>query len=223
MTDETNLVLRDKGFAFFGAITASLSHEINNVFAIINELAGLLDDFFVAADKGAPLNLERLRKTTRRIAKQVDRGKTQVKRLNQFAHTVDKGRAMVELNESAEAVATLCRRFGVLRSVEIQPVIPEDSPHTNAKKFDLQHVIYRCVEIALGASREGDALRIEVEPGDGGGRVVCTSASPVEDIAEAEAMTGFLGILVEEMQGKLEAEIVAGEPVRLTVSFPGDA
>ena len=43
MNDAKQRLLREKGFGFFGAITASLSHEINNVFAITNELSGLLD------------------------------------------------------------------------------------------------------------------------------------------------------------------------------------
>ena len=33
------------GLQFFGKMTASISHEIKNVMAIINESAGLLDDY----------------------------------------------------------------------------------------------------------------------------------------------------------------------------------
>lgn len=51
MSEAKDLLLREKGFGFSGAITASLSHEINNVFAIINELSGLLEDFLLVDDE----------------------------------------------------------------------------------------------------------------------------------------------------------------------------
>ena len=68
MSDAKEQLLREQGFGFFGAITASLSREINTVFAIINELSGLLDDFFHAAEQGTLLNVEKLKGTTQRIA-----------------------------------------------------------------------------------------------------------------------------------------------------------
>ena len=40
---------------FFGKISASVSHEIKNVFAVINEAAGLLEDFTIMVDKGMPI------------------------------------------------------------------------------------------------------------------------------------------------------------------------
>ena len=44
MSDPRSTLLRLGGFGFFGAITASLSHEMNNVLATVNELGGLLGE-----------------------------------------------------------------------------------------------------------------------------------------------------------------------------------
>jgi len=168
MSDNKELRLREKGFGFFGAITASLSHEINNVLAIINELSGLMDDFFCAAEQDAPLNIERLKGTTKRIAAQVERGQELVKRLNKFAHTVDDNQATVMLNETVLAITTLCRRFGVLRRVELETNLHETSPKIVGSAFDLQHIIFRCIDIVLNTSKQGDAVQINVEPQDNG-------------------------------------------------------
>ena len=220
MSDAKELLLREKGFGFFGAITASLSHEINNVLAIINELSGLLDDFFLAAEQGAPLNVEKLKGTTQRIAAQVERGQEYVKRLNGFAHTVDDKQITIVLNEAVEAITTLCRRFGTLRRVELETSLPGASPRIEGSAFDLQHIIFRCIDIILSASRQGDVIQIDIEPQDDGARLIFAGRSPVESAAELESKQDFLILLVAEMQGTIESVIQAGQPVRLEVSLP---
>ncbi|MFC1609418.1 hypothetical protein ACFL6C_00535 [Myxococcota bacterium] len=220
MTDTKESLLRDQGFAFFGAITASLSHEINNVFAIINELSGLLDDFFEGSEQGAPLNVERLKKTTERISTQLERGQAHVKRLNRFSHTVDNKQTTVVLNETVEAITTLCQRFGTLRRVDLQTNLPDTSPRIGGNAFDLQHMIFRCIDMVLNTSQEGDVVQISVEPQGDGARMIFTGHSPVESAAQLASKRDFLTVLVSEMQGLLESEIQAGQPVRLTVSLP---
>ncbi len=220
MSDAEEQLLREKGFAFFGAITASLSHEINNVFAIINELSGLLDDHFHAAENGAPLDVERLKGAAQRIAAQVRRGQDYVEGLNGFAHTVDHRRIAIALNETVEAITTLCRRFGVLRQVEIETRLPETSPRLEGSAFDLQHIIYRCIDIALDASQRGDTVHIEVEAQGEGARLVFASGSVAESVAELESKRDFLAVLVTGTRGVVESVIQAGQPVRLVVSLP---
>jgi len=220
MSDAKERLLREKGFGFFGAITASLSHEINNVFAIINELSGLLDDFFHAAEQDVPLDVEKLKGTTQRIAAQIERGQEYVKRLNRFAHTVDDKQTTIVLNETVEAITTLCRRFGTLRRVELETSLPGTSPRIEGSAFDVQHIIYRCINIVLNASRQGDVVQIDVEPQDDGARLTFSSRSAVESAAELESKRDFLTVLVAEMQGAIDSVIQAGQPVRLEVSLP---
>ena len=47
---------RQDDIAFFGAVTAGLSHELKNVLATINELSGLQDDLQLLARRGRPLD-----------------------------------------------------------------------------------------------------------------------------------------------------------------------
>ena len=220
MSDAKERLMREKGFGFFGAITASLSHEINNVFAIINELSGLLDDFFHATEQGVELDVEKLKRTTQRIAAQVERGHEYVRRLNGFAHTVDGKQTSIVLNEAVEAITTLCRRFGTLRRVELETSLPGASPRIEGSAFDLQHIIYRCIDIVLNASRQGDVVQVDIEPQGDGARLIFASSSAVESAAELESKRDFLTVLVTEMQGAIESVIQAGQLVRLEVSLP---
>ena len=48
-------IVTESGLQFFGKMTASISHEIKNVLAIINENAGLLEDLALMADRGAEI------------------------------------------------------------------------------------------------------------------------------------------------------------------------
>ena len=220
MSDAKERLLREKGFGFFGAITASQSHEINNVLAIINELSGLLDDFFQAAEPGAPLNVERLKGTTQRIAAQVERGQEHIKRLNRFAHTVDDNRHTIAVNETVEAITGLCRRFGTLRRVELETNLPGVSPRIEGSAFDLQHIIFRCIDIVLNASKQGDVVQIDVEPLGDGAHLIFANRSAVESVAELESKRDVLAVLATEMHCVVESVIHAGQPVRLAVSLP---
>ena len=50
--------------AFIGKITASATHEIRNVLAIVKESAGLIDDLMQAAVTRGPLDGDRVLKAT---------------------------------------------------------------------------------------------------------------------------------------------------------------
>ncbi len=221
MGDARERLLRESGFGFFGAITASLSHEINNVLAIVNELSGLLDDFFRAADSGAPLDLDRLKGTTQRIAAQVDRGREHVKRLNTFAHSVDDAGTTIAVNEAVEAITTLCRRLGSLRQVELEGGLPDTSPRIVGSPFDLQHIVFRCINLVLGVSKQGDVVSIEIEPQEDGARLIVASRSALATSTGLEPKLELLAVLVAAAQGTVDATIQVGQPVRLQVSLPG--
>jgi signal transduction histidine kinase len=61
------------GIQFFGKMSASISHEIKNVLAVINENAGLLEDICFMADRGKPGDIVRLKKIAGDVKDQVRR------------------------------------------------------------------------------------------------------------------------------------------------------
>ena len=123
------------------------------------------------------------------------------------------------VNAAVEAIATLCKRFGKLRKVELETSLPESSPSVEGSAFDLQHVIYRCIDIALHGSEQGDTVRIEVEPRGEGARVVVEGGLGADPSSLLEKRR-ILELLASELSGEVEAVVDAGRPVRLAVTLP---
>ena len=124
------------------------------------------------------------------------------------------------LNETVEAMTTLCRRFGKLRRVELETSLAPSSPRIEGSAFELQHIIYRCIDLVLSASQQGDIVRIDVEPGPNVARLIFAGSSAIESAAELESKRELVALLLAEMKGAIEAVIQPGQPVVLEVSLP---
>jgi hypothetical protein len=66
--------LRDLEMAFLGKITASMTHEISNTLAIIQESAGLLSDLINLSKEGSFPHKEKFQRVLGNINDQVRRG-----------------------------------------------------------------------------------------------------------------------------------------------------
>ena len=69
--DETTRLAED--LAFFGRITASATHQINNVLSILVELHGLLEDLLEPSREGEPVPAKKLADVTEQNVAEVAR------------------------------------------------------------------------------------------------------------------------------------------------------
>ena len=83
----TNRVNRQ--VAFFGRITASITHEMKNVLAIIKETSGLMQDILAFSNEGVCPHEDKLKGTLHTISEQIERGVELTSRLNRVAHDPD--------------------------------------------------------------------------------------------------------------------------------------
>lgn len=97
-------VLGEEGLRFFGQISASISHEIKNTLAIMNENIGLLKDFCSMARKGKAVDFERFEGLAGWAEEQIRRADHIVKSMNQFAHSVDENSQQVDLDQVTASV-----------------------------------------------------------------------------------------------------------------------
>ena len=160
--DETRAGLR-----FFGRVSASVSHEIKNVFAVINEAAGLIEDFTLMAERGMPLQPDRLKGVANSIQGQIRRGDAIIKNMNAFAHSTDEDVREVNMVEGLTLAVALSTRFADMRQVkltmgECEPVSMVASP------FDLTRLLHSSIAAALDRLEAGDSLVIGVRPEGGG-------------------------------------------------------
>jgi C4-dicarboxylate-specific signal transduction histidine kinase len=211
-------LLREKGLAFFGSITASFSHEINNVMAIIAELAGLMEDLLRAADQGNPPPLERFRGISERIGTQVKRGEQMIKRLNRFAHTMDEPVKTIDMTHLLEDLVALSERPRTRRRARLETRFPEDTILLVSNPFLLQQAIFSCIELVLAASHDHQLLRLILEKQDGGARITVAGENPI--VKTDEAALSFLPVLMQELGGKVEVISTDHGGLSLVLSIP---
>ena len=213
-------IIGNAGFQFFGKMNASISHEIKNVLAILNENAGLLQDYCLMADKGKPIDTERQKTLAGKIAKQIKRADSIVKNMNRLAHSVDKPLLQVDLGEIVELMADLSLRFASMRGVTLETTPPKSQVTITTNPFFLENLIWLCLDFAMNVS--------------GGGKSVCLVSEASEEngakikFTRLEALAGtgagmFPGererALIDALMGELETNVEAGE---IVITLPGD-
>jgi len=148
---------------FFGRISASISHELKNVLAIINENAGLLEDFTLMADQGVPLDPARLKAMAAGVKKQIDRANTIIDNMNRFAHSADQLSTNVDLAQIIELFMAVTARLAAMQGVEIS-LQPPGSPVTlETAPYRLIHLLWRCLEFSMSAGGEEKQIELAIE------------------------------------------------------------
>ena len=209
--------LRERGLAFMGTINANFTHEINNVLATVNELSGLIDDILVVAERGSPLNPTRLRNTVGRISDQLRRGQRLVQQLNQFAHSVDDPIASLDCTGALGEVLALCERFANLKKATIKANLPDGPIPLVCSPFEIRHILFRCIEIALSASKAHDVIEVGLSEKDGGGLFSVCSQAIIEDSPEIRERLQFLSLLTDKYGAVLKTTPQPGESVSISV------
>jgi len=153
----------DTGLVFFGRVSTSISHEIKNVLAIINENAGLLEDLVLMVEKGVPLDPERLERLAAIVRKQIVRADGIVKKMNQFAHSVDIAVDRVDLYETACFVTDLCDRMISLNRVSVNVIPPVSPVSVNTHRFYLQNMLWGCIEFIMEERKPGQEIEVVFE------------------------------------------------------------
>jgi len=185
------------GLSFVGSMTASISHELKNVLAIVNENAGLLEDLALLAEKGRPLSSERLKTMSGNIRRQVQRADDIILRLNRFAHSTHEPTASIELGEVFEFTAALVARLATMRSVTVTVVM--DAPVVvPLRPFVLENLLWLCLKNIFAVTQGERAVRLGAQSSDG--QVVITL-----DPGEGLPLTDIEAQVVSEGQALLAA------------------
>jgi signal transduction histidine kinase len=145
---------------FIAKITASSTHELRNVLAIVKESAGLVGDMLEAAARGKPLKHDRIARAMGKIDAQVDRGAALLTNLNRFAHSTDRPTERVDLNEEADQVATLCERFARLKGHVVAVEQAEEPLPVDANALHLHMAFCGAVECCLDRMEEPGTIRV---------------------------------------------------------------
>ena len=106
-----------------GDVSASASHDILNVLAILNEHTGLLSDLLALKGEVTP---DQLLQTTHAMESQIKRGKDLLEHLNRFAHSPDTLNSPARLQpiDVAETITEIARLTHRRFHIEIISPLP---------------------------------------------------------------------------------------------------
>ena len=157
-------IINQGGLRYFGDMTASISHEIKNSLAIMNENTGLLQDLLAASQNGRQLNLDQIDQIANRITKQVHRMNHITEKINLFSHSIDFPEKTIDVGEVLELAVSLGSRIASYRNIEIKPVLPERKIFITTQVFFLLHLIWLVTDSTMTAV--GPNRTIEIKPFD---------------------------------------------------------
>ncbi len=204
-------MIAPEGFRFFGKMSASISHEIKNALAIINENAGLLEDLTLLAEQGRPTDPQRLKKLALSIMKQIQRADGLVKRMNRFAHSADEAEKTVDLGDLLDLITAIAQRLASQREARIELILPEEPVRTGTNPFLLENLLWLCLDHLLAEGHK--AIRLVPEETADGVRIRLLGQFefPVDPLAAFPSSREKA--LLEALQAELRLKSQAGEIV----------
>ena len=156
-------IIAETGLQFFGRISASISHELKNVLAIINENAGLLEDYTLMADRGKPIDPVRLKMMAAAVKKQIVRADGIIKNMNRFAHSIDETFTDVDLSQIIEQFMALTGRFATMRGVKVDLQLPTSRITIPTSQYFLMNLLWLCLDFCMSAIGDEKRLKLVVE------------------------------------------------------------
>jgi C4-dicarboxylate-specific signal transduction histidine kinase len=210
--------LATRGLAFFGEVTATITHELKNVLATVSETAGLLGDLLEESDE---LDVEELRSCGRTIIEEIRRGFDVVASLNRFAHSTDEPAEAATLQEIVELVVRVAGSLSFSRKLTVIPHTDGDEARITDSPVVLQYLLYRAMVIAFRSVDVNDELTIVTGSDRKGEHIVLSGlGAGVADSPELEqlhAAAHQLGVEVQTdaRQGTLTLRLpptMSGDP-----------
>ncbi len=201
---------------FFGRICASVSHDLKNVLAVVNEGAGLLSDLSLMAEKGMPLDPAKLRSVAGSIQAQIRRGDEIIKGLNTFAHSVDEPVSSVNLAEVVSLVVSLAARLARARNVSLE-VGACDEVFVRIDVYALEYLLHGMVTHALAHAEDGGVLTFSCSSPGGGSMATLTGAglgTGAELPGELTALAGEQDVVLAADAGTKTLELVIGKEMK---------
>ncbi len=207
-------LISEEGLRFFGEMSASVSHEIRNKLAVINEKAGLIQDIALAMKSGRSIDPDRLDMQAGKIIDQIRQANQIVGALNRLAHSVDATGIETDLGSVISLVVELYGRKAAHAEVTIDTTGVADSVSVITSPYLLEALIGACIKVALTRVDETRMIGIVAEPSAGGAVVRFQNLEGVEDFdAELGGESGGVRAVLAMLGGRVSADGPSGELV----------
>ncbi len=211
--EETAAALR-----FFGIVTASVSHELNNVNSTIEQIAGLLEDDLTHLADGRQIAPERLQNIHERILRQTRRAAEIIARLNSFAHSADDPWIRFELNLLLDNLVELSTRLAQRHRVKLSFKPASNEVWMTGNPFLLAQVVFGYLQGFWEKAPTGSVIEVVTESADGNGTV--RLASPIWTRSEEDAnRSETLAFLANRLSASVINKVISDQQIT-TIAIP---
>ncbi len=167
---------------YFGTVSASFSHDINNRLAVINEHAGLLEDYIYLYENGRDMDVERLKSVAETVKQNVSRANEIVKTMNRFAHSADHPVQNIDLHETLELSAKLSKRVVEMRDISLVVDARDESVSITTSLYHLLNLIWICINTALENITPGGSITLSSGKNDECATISIRMSPPTDTI-----------------------------------------
>lgn len=167
---------------FMGRLTASATHEMQNILATIRESGGLMEDLLAMG--GADFaHAERFKKGLGILAEQVERGMALSEQLNYCAHAPEATASGAEVNGAMRSLVGLCRRDASRCRVALVLAPGRTGLRTSLRAVEVMDLVGQVLDCGLPLMPRGCQLMLSVEE-QGGLAVVRLDAPGFEALRQ---------------------------------------
>lgn len=191
---------------FVGDILASVTHEMQNVMAIIKESGALADDILHLNGPPRMKHGDKLAVALTNIQEQVGRGRNLMLMLNGFAHAAADYPESSDLTRFCKQICVLAERMVRLKECTLDAQCASAPVPVRGNALMLMQTVYLGLAAALEGCAAGDALRLRVAGTDAGGSVLIKAAKGTQtpDIQSLAPLMAELGGTCRAEAGALE-------------------
>lgn len=196
----------------FGMISASVTHEIKNCLAIVNETAGLLEDLAMTAGDDGGLPVQRVNPAAASVIKQVGRADWIMRDFNMLSHSVDEPVGTVDCREMVAMLVRLSGRQAAMKNLDVQLAEGAETASVTAEIAVVESLVYLSLRTVYDGAESGDSVTIDLVR-DGAAMVVQINAASL-DVKRAGS-DSRCPLLASQLSGSYEEE-----DGQVVVSFP---
>jgi C4-dicarboxylate-specific signal transduction histidine kinase len=187
--------------AFSGKITASVTHELNNVLGTIDQVNGLIEDMVEVGGSGQNAQSEKLRNVSDKIVRQIERGSRLIEKLNKFAHMSDSWHGDCDLKEMVTNITALSERLGRMHKIELATSFQDEDMTITTNPFFMAQLYFTIVFASIDIATEGTTIDVRCDRTENAARIEI-SLHCAEDVKQVSTDTG-----IQLLAGVLAAEV----------------
>ena len=199
---------------FVSGVLASVTHEMQNVMAIIKESGALADDILKINGPPRMKHGDKLENALVNIQEQVQRGRDLMLMLNGFAHAAVDYPESGDLVRFARHVCTLAQRMARLKECSLASDLATTPLLVRGNALMLMQSIHAGLAAVLENCAAGDVLRLGLAPSEDGAalRISAETSKATPDSRDVALLMADLGGDCHAGQGFLELRYLSASP-----------